>query len=61
MSKSYLEECLFCKIETVRKEMITTGIKEGLTSKNTIHLSQLLDQYVLQYQKLNFTNLKKNF
>ncbi|MGG0716010.1 aspartyl-phosphate phosphatase Spo0E family protein [Robertmurraya massiliosenegalensis] len=61
MSKSYLEESLFYKIETVRKEMITTGIREGLSSKNTIQLSQMLDQYVLQYQKLNLTSLKKNY
>ncbi|GIN61965.1 hypothetical protein J27TS8_19580 [Robertmurraya siralis] len=61
MSRSCLEESLFYKIETLRKEMIRTGIKEGLSSKNTIQLSQMLDQYVLQYQKLNFSSFKKNF
>jgi hypothetical protein len=37
-------------IELLRQEMIETGLKEGLTSKKTIQLSQKLDRYITKYQ-----------
>lgn len=37
-------------IEYLRKEMIRVGIQEGLTSKKTIHISQILDTYLTRYQ-----------
>ncbi|KAA9029951.1 aspartyl-phosphate phosphatase Spo0E family protein [Niallia endozanthoxylica] len=39
-------------IATVREEMIRTGMKEGLTSTNTITLSQRLDEYIAKYQAI---------
>lgn len=54
MSFLYTENNLEYKIESIRKEMIQTGIKEGLSSKKTIELSQLLDYYVLQYQQMAY-------
>lgn len=52
MSVLYNEKNLETKIETLRKEMIQSGIEEGLSSKKTIEISHLLDQYLLKYQKL---------
>lgn len=49
---------LVSKIELLRKEMIKSGIEEGLSSKKTIELSQLLDRYVLTYQRLGFKRKK---
>jgi hypothetical protein len=40
-------------IELLRKEMIQTGIKEGLTSKKTIELSRKLDVYIAKYQVIH--------
>ncbi|MGE7766907.1 aspartyl-phosphate phosphatase Spo0E family protein [Peribacillus sp. NPDC096540] len=37
-------ELLHKKIETMRKELIFTALKHGLTSKKTLHLSQELDK-----------------
>ncbi|WHZ00472.1 aspartyl-phosphate phosphatase Spo0E family protein [Neobacillus sp. YX16] len=37
-------------IESLRREMIQTGMKEGLTSKNTIKISRKLDEYIVKYQ-----------
>lgn len=52
MSFLYTEENhLAYKIESIRNEMIQTGIREGLSSKKTVELSQLLDYYVFQYQQ----------
>ncbi|MGN7403412.1 aspartyl-phosphate phosphatase Spo0E family protein [Cytobacillus praedii] len=33
--------------------MIKVGLSEGLDSKNTIKISQVLDTYILRYQKVN--------
>ncbi|MEQ2527102.1 aspartyl-phosphate phosphatase Spo0E family protein [Robertmurraya yapensis] len=48
-------------IETLRKEMIRTGIEEGLASQKTIALSQLLDLYIMKYQQLNSKRYNKAF
>lgn len=39
-------------IESLRKEMIRIGIQEGITSENTIKLSQELDLHITNYQRL---------
>lgn len=52
MTALYNQKSLVDKIEHLRNEMIKSGITEGLSSKKTIELSQLLDQYVLKYQQL---------
>lgn len=61
MHRPYNEENLISKIESLRKQMIRTGIEEGLSSQKTIELSQLLDQYVLQYQELYIKSFNKAF
>lgn len=39
-------------IESLRKEMIQIGIKEGLQSEKTIKISQRLDVFIAQYQSI---------
>lgn len=51
--KSDLEK----KINNLRSKMILIGTKEGLSSENTIKISQKLDIYLTIYQKLT---LKKD-
>ncbi|WP_081799363.1 aspartyl-phosphate phosphatase Spo0E family protein [Neobacillus jeddahensis] len=41
---------LLIMIKTLRDEMINSGMKEGLTSENTIALSQKLDECIVKYQ-----------
>jgi hypothetical protein len=49
-SKSVKKSNLIQIIELLRQEMTETGLKEGLTSKKTIELSQKLDGYITKYQ-----------
>lgn len=44
---------LINKIESLRMEMITIGLKEGLGSNNTIAISQKLDKYIEKYQNIS--------
>jgi hypothetical protein len=37
-------------IETLRKELILIGMKEGLTSSKTIKISRELDKYITDFQ-----------
>ncbi|AXI29470.1 hypothetical protein CIB87_10770 [Priestia megaterium] len=39
------------KIEYLREQMIQTGLQQGLTSSNTIKLSQELDKLLNVYTK----------
>jgi hypothetical protein len=39
-------------IESLRQEMIQTGLKEGLSSKKTVALSHKLDEYIVKYQMI---------
>lgn len=39
-------------IKKLRAEMIRIGISEGLSSENTIKISQRLDAYIVKYQNL---------
>lgn len=59
MSTTVKEGNLVNIIETLRKEMIRTGREEGLASQKTIALSQLLDLYIMQYQKINSKRYNK--
>ena len=43
---------LLKNIDYLRDEMIRLGLKEGLSSKNTIYISQILDGYLVKYQSL---------
>lgn len=46
------------KIETLRQEMIQSGLNEGLTSKRTIEISNKLDDYIVKYQQMKRTEQK---
>lgn len=48
MEKSFLKY----SIESLRNEMIRIGIQEGLTSENTIKVSQKLDIFIAKYQAM---------
>lgn len=41
-------------INYLREEMIRLGLEEGLSSKNTIMISQILDFYIVKYQAIQF-------
>ena len=43
---------LLIEIESLQKELIQIGMKEGFTSENTIAISQKLDQYIVDFQKI---------
>lgn len=43
---------LLIEIKSLQKELIQIGMREGLTSKNTIAISQKLDQYIVNFQKI---------
>ncbi|WP_084820235.1 aspartyl-phosphate phosphatase Spo0E family protein [Mesobacillus campisalis] len=51
-SNSVEKSNLVQSIQLLRQEMIETGLKEGLTSKKTIELSQKLDRFIAKYQFL---------
>lgn len=53
MKRTVPEELIAKEIESLRLELIQCGIKEGLTSKRTIELSQTLDKYIIKYQLKN--------
>jgi hypothetical protein len=44
------DEKLMKEIEYLRKKMITVGMAQGLTSRETIKLSQTLDKLLNQLQ-----------
>jgi hypothetical protein len=50
MSNTVKKNDLTIMIKSLRQEMIQTGLKEGLTHKKTIELSQKLDEYIARYQ-----------
>jgi len=39
-------------IKSLQNEMVKIGLKEGLTAKKTIAVSQTLDEYIIKYQTL---------
>jgi hypothetical protein len=45
------ESDLIIKIEILRRKMIATGISKGLTSPETIQLSQKLDDLLIRKRK----------
>lgn len=44
-------EQLLAKIEKLRKEMITVGIKKGLECSQVIEMSQRLDLLIFEFQR----------
>lgn len=49
---------LIDKIESIRKEMIQIGLQEGLNCRKVVVISQNLDTYITQYQRLKNQNNK---
>lgn len=47
---------LLKKIECLKNQMISSGLKEGLESQRTLMLSRQLDQYIFLYQNLKTFN-----
>jgi len=43
---------LLTYIECLREELIRLGLKYGFNHKRTIHASQELDYFIVEYQKL---------
>lgn len=48
------ESKLMDTIESLRKEMILIGSKEGLSSPKTIAISQKLDGFIAKYHSLHY-------
>lgn len=48
---------LIWTINFLREEMIYIGLKEGLTSRNTLTISQKLDQYIARYQSIHLNEI----
>ncbi|MFE3892675.1 Spo0E family sporulation regulatory protein-aspartic acid phosphatase [Priestia sp. YIM B13446] len=51
-----LTKALLVDIEAGRELMIQVGLEEGFTSKNTIVISQFIDQLLNQLEKITATN-----
>jgi len=45
-------------ISKLRRQMILIGSEEGLTSEETIRVSQKLDTFIIKYQILNDKGIK---
>jgi Spo0E like sporulation regulatory protein len=45
--KGVTKQILITEIEIMRERMIVTGLKEGFNSNNTIKMSKLMDDYLL--------------
>ncbi|MGP7816365.1 Spo0E family sporulation regulatory protein-aspartic acid phosphatase [Niallia sp. 01092] len=45
-------DTLLTYINTLRQDLIEVGLDHGLTSRETIQLSQKLDYYLNQYQQI---------
>ncbi len=43
---------LLRNIDYLREEMIRFGLEEGFLSKNTIFISEILDEYIVKYQSI---------
>ncbi|PFK99312.1 Spo0E family sporulation regulatory protein-aspartic acid phosphatase [Priestia megaterium] len=51
-----LRKALLVDIEAGRELMIHVGLEEGFTSKNTIVISQFIDQLLNQLEKITATD-----
>jgi uncharacterized protein YutE (UPF0331/DUF86 family) len=55
-----VKSTLLKNIQTLRDQLVHSGVYEGLDNEKTIHLSQKLDKYIYLYQsfdKLETENL----
>ncbi|WP_338452172.1 aspartyl-phosphate phosphatase Spo0E family protein [Niallia oryzisoli] len=48
-----LKTKLLQHIQSLREQLVLTGIKEGLNHEKTLHLSQKLDEYIYLYQSFD--------
>jgi stage 0 sporulation regulatory protein len=53
---STLRKALLVDIEAARELMIKVGLEEGFTSRNTIIISQFIDQLLNQLEKVTSTD-----
>ena len=53
---STLRKELLVDIEVARELMIKVGLEEGFTSRNTILISQLVDQLLNELEKITSTD-----
>ena len=51
-----LRKALLVDIEAARELMIKVGLEEGFTSRNTILISQLVDQLLNHLEKITSTD-----
>lgn len=57
MTISENEDDVLKTIKFLRKEMIHSGIQEGLTSEKTLSISRKLDIYITKYQMIKKSSL----
>ncbi|WP_309247439.1 aspartyl-phosphate phosphatase Spo0E family protein [Priestia megaterium] len=50
--KGVVMQVLMTEIETAREHMVMLGLTEGLTSRNTVRISQTLDYLLNELSKL---------
>ncbi|MDN4866231.1 aspartyl-phosphate phosphatase Spo0E family protein, partial [Priestia megaterium] len=50
--KVILKEALTVEIEKERKSLIETAFEEGFTSKNTVEISQFIDDMLNELEKI---------
>lgn len=56
MQRPFEKDDLANLIESLRIELIETGVEKGLTNQQTIQISKELDQLLAEYQALIFQN-----
>jgi hypothetical protein len=52
-----MKTTLLQHIQSLRNQLVHTGIHEGLSHEKTIHLSQKLDKYIFLYQSFEKQNI----
>jgi hypothetical protein len=56
MQRPFEKDDLATLIESLRMELIETGVEKGLTNQKTIQISKELDQLLAEYQALIYQN-----
>jgi Spo0E like sporulation regulatory protein len=52
-----MKTTLLQHIQSLRDQLVHTGMHEGLSHEKTIHLSQKLDKYIFLYQSFEKQNI----
>ncbi|MED3884241.1 MULTISPECIES: aspartyl-phosphate phosphatase Spo0E family protein [Priestia] len=53
--KGVLKQTLIIEIEKARENMIQVALEEGMTSDNTLQVSQFIDQLLNELHKISLT------